>query len=276
MKETIKAPAKINFGLNVVEKRKDGFHNIETIFYPLSLSDTLAFSDSDKYTFETDNNILKSEKDNLITKAKEILEQYTGKTINVQIHLSKRIPIGAGLGGGSSDAATTLVTLNRLLKLGLDSVELNKLALELGSDVPFFLNPFPSYGTSRGEILEQIDFKIKESILLINPGIFVSTKWAYEKITPKKPELSLIDYYRRAKLNLDNYSDIIKNSFEKPVINEFQAIGKLKEEICESGADFVLMSGSGSSLFGLFSDKEKAMDAQTQFGKRFFTYLQNA
>jgi len=276
MKETIKAPAKINFGLNVVEKRKDGFHNIETIFYPLSLSDTLAFSDSDKYTFETDNSILKSEKDNLITKAKEILEQYTGKTINVQIHLSKRIPIGAGLGGGSSDAATTLVTLNRLLKLGLDSVELNKLALKLGSDVPFFLNPFPSYGTSRGEILEQIDFKIKESILLINPGIFVSTKWAYEKITPKKPELSLIDYYRRAKLNLDNYSDIIKNSFEKPVINEFQAIGKLKEEICESGADFVLMSGSGSSLFGLFSDKEKAMDAQTQFGKRFFTYLQNA
>jgi len=276
MKETIKAPAKINFGLNVVEKRKDGFHNIETIFYPLSLSDTLAFSDSDKYTFETDNSILKSEKDNLITKAKEILEQYTGKTINVQIYLSKRIPIGAGLGGGSSDAATTLVTLNRLLKLGLDSVELNKLALELGSDVPFFLNPFPSYGTSRGEILEQIDFKIKESILLINPGIFVSTKWAYEKITPKKPELSLIDYYRRAKLNLDNYSDIIKNSFEKPVINEFQAIGKLKEEICESGADFVLMSGSGSSLFGLFSDKEKAMDAQTEFGKRFFTYLQNA
>ena len=276
MKETIKAPAKINFGLNVVEKRKDGFHNIETIFYPLSLSDTLAFSDSDKYTFETDNSILKSEKDNLITKAKEILEQFTGKTINVQIHLSKRIPIGAGLGGGSSDAATTLVTLNRLLKLGLDSVELNKLALELGSDVPFFLNPFPSYGTSRGEILEQIDFKIKESILLINPGIFVSTKWAYEKITPKKPELSLIDYYRRAKLNLDNYSDIIKNSFEKPVINEFQAIGKLKEEICESGADFVLMSGSGSSLFGLFSDKEKALEAQTEFRKRFFTYLQNA
>jgi len=276
MNETVNAPAKINFGLNVVEKRKDGFHNIETIFYPLSLSDTLAFSDSDKYIFETDNSILNSEKDNLITKAKNMLEEYTRKTINVKIHLSKKIPIGAGLGGGSSDAATTLITLNRLFKLGLDSVQLNNLALKLGSDVPFFLNPFPAYGTSRGEILEQIDFKIKETILLINPGIFVSTKWAYEKITPQKPQLSLIDYYRRAKLNLDHYPDIIKNDFEKPVINEFQAIGKLKEEICESGADFVLMSGSGSSLFGLFSDTEKSKNAKAQFEKRFFTYLQKA
>jgi 4-diphosphocytidyl-2-C-methyl-D-erythritol kinase len=276
MNETVKAPSKINFGLNVVKKRKDGFHNIETIFYPISLSDILTFSYSNEYIFETDNNILNSEKDNLITKTKEILEKHTGKTINVKIHLSKNIPIGAGLGGGSSDAATTLITLNKLFKFGLDSVELNKLALELGSDVPFFLNPYPSYGTSRGEILEQIDFKIKESILLINPGIFVSTKWAYEKITPLKPQLSLIDYYRRAKLNLENYQDIIKNDFEKPVINEFQAIGKLKEEICEAGADFVLMSGSGSSLFGLFADMEKAKIAKVQFEKRFFTYLQEA
>lgn len=274
MKEIVKAPAKINFGLNVVEKREDGYHNIETIFYPLSLCDILTFSDSEKYIFETDNSVLNSEKDNLVTKAKDLLENHTGVKIDVKIHLTKNIPIGAGLGGGSSDAANTLLTLNKMYKLGLDSIELNKLALKLGSDVPFFLNPFPAFGSSRGEILEQIDLKIKESILLINPGIFVSTRWAYEKIKPQKPGISLIDYYRRAKLNKNNYRQIIVNDFEVPVFNEFQAIGKIKEDMLESGADFVLMSGSGSSLFGLFENNEKAESSKKQFENRFFTYLQ--
>ena len=216
MEEIVKAQAKINFGLNVVEKRPDGYHNIETIFYPINLHDTLTFSDSGSYIFETDNSILNSEKDNLVTKAKDLLEKESGKKINVKIHLSKKIPIGAGLGGGSSDAAAALITLNKMFRLNLDSVVLNKLALSLGSDVPFFLNPFPSFGSSRGEILEQIDFKIKESILLVNPGIYVSTKWAYEKIVPCKPELSLIEQYRRWKLNIDHYKEIIKNDFEAP------------------------------------------------------------
>ena len=274
MKETVNAPAKINFGLNVVEKRADGFHNIETIFYPLALCDTLVFSDSKEYIFETDNSILNSEKDNLITRAKEALENHTGKKICVRIHLSKNIPIGAGLGGGSSDAAATLTTLNRLFRMDLDSAQLNKIALSLGSDVPFFLNPYPSFASSRGEILEQIDLKINETILLINPGIFVSTRWAYQKIRPSKPSMSLIEYYRRAKLNLDNYPSIIVNDFEEPVITEFQAIGQLKDKLYETGADFVLMSGSGSTLFSLFADKEKAKSAQAYFSQNFFTFLQ--
>ena len=274
MEEIVKAQAKINFGLNVVEKRPDGYHNIETIFYPINLHDTLTFSDSGSYIFETDNSILNSEKDNLVTKAKDLLEKESGKKINVKIHLSKKIPIGAGLGGGSSDAAAALITLNKMFRLNLDSVVLNKLALSLGSDVPFFLNPFPSFGSSRGEILEQIDFKIKESILLVNPGIYVSTKWAYEKIVPCKPELSLIEQYRRWKLNIDHYKEIIKNDFEEPVLNEFQAIKSLKDELYESGADFVLMSGSGSSLFALFKDTQSANEAKGKLEERFFVYLQ--
>lgn len=270
----VNAPAKINFGLNVVEKRPDGFHNIETIFYPLSLCDTLEFSQSENYVLETDNNILNSEKDNLITRARNLLVEKTGQNIGVKIRLTKNIPVGAGLGGGSSDAASALVTLNSMFKLNLDSADLNTLALKLGSDVPFFLNPFPSFGSSRGEILEQIDFRINSSILVINPGIFVSTKWAYEKISPQKPEMSLIEKYRRGRLRTGDFNDIIFNDFEIPVMAEFQAIGRLKEELYERGADFALMSGSGSTVFGLFSDKEKALAAQEYFGRRFFTYLQ--
>ncbi|HKI76926.1 MAG TPA: 4-(cytidine 5'-diphospho)-2-C-methyl-D-erythritol kinase [Ignavibacteriaceae bacterium] len=271
----VKAPAKINFGLNVVGKRSDGYHNIETIFYPIDLFDVLTFSESDKYILETDNDILNSESDNLITKAKNLLEKKSGKDIKCKIHLKKNIPIGAGLGGGSSDAAATLLYLNKFYKLGLDSNSLNEIALKIGSDVPFFLNPYPSFASSRGEKLEQIDFRITLSLLLINPGIFVSTKWAYEKITPKKPDISLIELYRRRKLvDKNNFRDLIVNDFEKPVMNEFQAIKRIKEDLYLDGAEFVLMSGSGSSIFCLFETLEKARLIRDKYAEKYFTFLQ--
>lgn len=269
----VKTPAKINFGLNVIEKRADGFHNVETIFYPVDLFDTLTFSESRKYILETDNKILSSEKDNLITKAKNILEDFTQKKLNIKIHLTKNIPIGAGLGGGSSDAAAVLKTLNKIFQLNLDFFSLNDLALKLGSDIPFFLNPYPSFASSRGEVLEQIDFKINYPLLLVNPGIFVSTKWAYEKINPEKPAVSLIELYRRRKLQLENFSELIKNDFEAPVMLEFQGIKSLKEELYELGSGFVLMSGSGSTLFALFEDMNLAEKAEKKFREKYFTFL---
>ena len=272
----IDTPAKINFGLNVVSKRPDGFHDIETIFYPIDIFDTITFSESDKFIFETDNETLNSEKDNLAIKAKTALEEHTKKELNIKIHLSKKIPIGAGLGGGSSDAAAVLKTLNKIFRLNLDSLALNEIAAKLGSDVPFFLNPCPSFASSRGEVLEQIDFKIDNSIFLINPGIFVSTKWAYEKIEPTKPELSLIELYRRGKLKPENFREQVTNDFEKPVMEEFQAIRKLKEELYEMGADFALMSGSGSSLFAIFRNPVIAAEAKEYYENRYFTHLQNS
>ena len=274
-KVTVKTPAKINFGLNVVSKRPDGFHNIETIFYPIDIFDVITFSESDEFIFETDNETLNSEKDNLIIKAKLVLEDFTKKKLNLKIHLSKKIPIGAGLGGGSSDAAAVLKTLNKLFGLGVDSLKLNEIAAKIGSDVPFFLNPYPSFASSRGEVLEQIDFKINYSIFLINPGIFVSTKWAYEKVKPSKPDLSLIELYKQGKLKTENYRELITNDFEKPVMEEFQAIRKLKEEFYEMGADFALMSGSGSSLFAIFINPVLAKEAKEYYENRYFTYLQN-
>ncbi len=271
---TINTPAKINFGLNVISKRSDGFHNIETIFYPLNICDTITFSESDKFVFETDNETLNSEKDNLIMKAKTELEDYSKKELNVKIHLSKKIPIGAGLGGGSSDAAAVLKALNKLFRLNIDSLKLNEMAAKIGSDVPFFLNPYPSFASSRGEVLEQIDFKIDYSIFLINPGIFVSTKWAYEKVMPAKPDLSLLESYKRGRLKLENFKEYIKNDFEKPVMEEFQAIRKLKDELYEMGADFALMSGSGSSLFAIFRNPVLAAEAKEFYENQYFTYSQ--
>jgi len=271
---TINTPAKINFGLNVISKRSDGFHNIETIFYPLNICDTITFSESNKFVFETDNETLNSEKDNLIMKAKTELEDYSKKELNVKIHLSKKIPIGAGLGGGSSDAAAVLKALNKLFRLNIDSLKLNEMAAKIGSDVPFFLNPYPSFASSRGEVLEQIDFKIDYSIFLINPGIFVSTKWAYEKVMPAKPDLSLLESYKRGRLKLENFKEYIKNDFEKPVMEEFQAIRKLKDELYEMGADFALMSGSGSSLFAIFRNPVLAAEAKEFYENQYFTYSQ--
>ena len=271
----INTPAKINFGLNVISKRSDGYHDIETIFYPVDIYDTITFSESDKFIFETDNETLNSEKDNLIIKAKSALEDLTKKKLNVKIHLSKNIPIGAGLGGGSSDAAAVLRTLNQLFKLNIDSLTLNKIAAKIGSDVAFFLNPYPSFASSKGEVLEQIDFKIGFTIFLINPGIFVSTKWAYEKIKPAKPDLSLIEMYRRGKLKTENFRELIINDFEKPVMEEFQAIKTLKEELYEMGAEFVLMSGSGSSLFAIYKNPVIAKEAKEYYENRYFTFLQN-
>ena len=270
----VKTPAKINFGLNVVEKRHDGFHNIETIFYPIDLFDELTFNEANEFIFESDNMSINSESDNLVIKAKNLLELKTGKKLNVNIYLKKNIPIGAGLGGGSSDAACTLFSLNKIFKLNLDSSALHQLALVLGSDVPFFLNPFTSFGSARGEILEQIDFKIEGSILLINPGIFISTKWAYGKIKPQISKLSLLELYRRRKLNIATYRDYVRNDFEIPVLAEFQGIQKLKEAIYEAGADFVLLSGSGSSVFSIFQNNSLAKAATEYFSKKYFTFLQ--
>ena len=271
---TINTPAKINFGLNVVGKRSDGFHNIETIYYPVDICDTITFTESEKFVFETDNEILNSEKDNLILKAKSMLEDHSKKKLNIKIHLSKNIPIGAGLGGGSSDAAAVLKTLNSQLRLNIDSLKLYEMAAHIGSDVPFFLNPYPSFASSKGEVLEQIDFKINYSIFLINPGIFVSTKWAYEKVKPGKSDISLIELYRKGNLKPENFRKYVINDFEKPVMEEFQAIRKLKEELYEMGADFALMSGSGSSLFAIFRNPVLAVEAKEYYENQYFTYLQ--
>lgn len=271
----IKAPAKINIGLHVISKRPDGYHNIETIFYPLRLCDYLTFTKSNNFQFASNNSELISTQDNLIIKAKEKLEKATGEKINVHIHLDKNIPAGAGLGGGSSDAASTLIGLNKFLELELNYERLFNLALDLGSDVPFFLNPIPCFAESRGEKFTFIDLKISFPILIVNSGIFVSTKWAYEHITPKKPYFSLRDIKREHLNNAVELKQKVRNDFEEIVFARYQQIKKLKNRLYESGASFALMSGSGSTVFGIFNELESARKAERIFGKDYFTYIDN-
>ena len=181
----IKAPAKINLGLFILSKREDGFHNLSTLFYPVcDLFDKINFRKSHFPFFACTGINADNDEDNLVVRARKLLEQHTGKSLNVEINLEKHIPVGGGLGGGSSDAATTLVSLNELFSLNISPTELCELALRLGSDVPFFLKAKPAIGSSRGEILEEIDLQIDDYIVIVNPRIHVSTKEAFTGIVP--------------------------------------------------------------------------------------------
>lgn len=270
----IKSPAKINFGLNIVSKRDDGFHNIETIFYPVELHDVLTFEMAERFSFTCNNELIHNDENNLVIKAVRLIEQLVKIKIKVSITLDKNIPIGAGLGGGSSNAAQTLLSINELFALQIKKEILKDIALQLGSDIPFFLHPVPSFATSRGEILSPIDFEITKSILLVNPGIQISTKWAYQNITPREPEFSLSTLNSNSYQNLSVLNKKVVNDFEEVAFAAHPLLAEIKKNMFEFKAEFALMSGSGSTMFGIFPDNFSAQNALHYFSKNYFTYLQ--
>ncbi|RPI68731.1 MAG: 4-(cytidine 5'-diphospho)-2-C-methyl-D-erythritol kinase [Ignavibacteriales bacterium] len=277
MKEIkVKAPAKINLGLHVISKRDDGYHNIETIFYPVDLCDILTFRKDKYFRLTTNTKELNDSSDNIITKTKQLLEEEVKKEIKVHIHLEKNIPIGAGLGGGSSDAATVLTTLNSFLGLHINELTLRKLALRIGSDVPFFLKPKPCYASARGEILEERKLKINFPLLIVNPRVNISTKWAYDNVTPGTPKFNLKDFRQEHLDAPAKLTDILKNDFEEPVLNSYPAINKLKEVLTSSNALFSLMTGSGSTFYSILKDNESALELKERLRKDYFVYLQEA
>jgi 4-diphosphocytidyl-2-C-methyl-D-erythritol kinase len=269
----INSPAKINFGLNIIEKRMDGFHNLETIFYPLELSDKIVFEKSDRFSFISNVPSLDIDPTNLIIKALFLIEKFIKRKLDVKISLQKVIPIGGGLGGGSSNAAHTLLSLNELFELKIPIEAIKTMALQLGSDVPFFLRPIPSFATSRGEILEPIDFEINKPLLLINPKIHISTQWAFQNITPQKVKFQLKNLVSNDK-SFISYRETIKNDFEEIVTSNYPELAELKKKLYDFGADFVLMSGSGSTFFAIFSDPETAEYAKKYYEKNYFCFLQ--
>lgn len=271
----IKSCAKINLGLRIVNKRDDGFHNIETIFYPLHLCDKITFEIAQHFSFSTTNELLQSESDsNLVVKSVRVLEKLSGKPINVSILLEKHIPVGAGLGGGSSNAAATLLSLNELFELKVPLEELRKAALQLGSDVPYFFKILPAYATSRGEQLTPIEFELNKHIVLVNPGIHVSTKWAYESLARNFSGTYIWKDMIQSPGEIANSLGTLVNDFEPSVFAKFPDIAEIKATLLRFGADFALMSGSGSSVFGLFTDLEQAQYAQEHYKNKYFTYLE--
>ncbi len=242
--------AKINIGLNVVEKRLDGYHNLETIFYPVNIFDSVEILEGKELQFFSYGLEIPGEVEhNLCVKAFRLLEAEF-KIPNVHIHLLKNIPFGAGLGGGSADAAWVLKLLNEKFELNLSLEKLEDLAAQLGSDCAFFIRNTAQYASGRGEILEPVDIDLqKHTFALIKPNFGISTKEAFSGLKPKP---SSQDLRSLVKQPIETWKHQIKNDFEESLFPKFPALQKIKNELYERGAKYASMSGSGSTLFGIF------------------------
>lgn len=256
----ILAPAKINIGLRVINKRSDGYHDIETIFYPIHLADELELSRAEKHEFYS--NVHLDEEANLCLRALNLFCERTGVNAEVKINLHKNIPMGAGLGGGSSDAAAVLTGLQELYNYPLSKIELFDIASLLGADVPFFLYGKPAYATRKGDIFEPIDFKISLVILVVTPDISISTPYAYSLVRPTgHPEKTLKQIITKLSNDYVAFKNAIVNDFEEPLFSRFPILKNLKDAFYKNGAIFALMSGSGSSIYGFFEDENSALKA---------------
>ncbi len=270
----IKAPAKINVGLRILHKRSDGYHNLHTLFYPVNdLYDEITIERQEEFEFYTDNEELNTA-DNLIVKAVELLGDYSKKKIGAKIKLKKKIPMGAGLGGGSSDAAAALISLNEMFALNLSYNELIELALRLGSDVPFFIKAKPAIGYSRGEVLKHVDFEIDKPILIVNPGIHIPTKEAFGNIVPVDKELDYTKVIVEGKPNYEAMNSLV-NDFEDYAFNRYPEIKELKEKFYHYGSLFAQMSGSGSTVYGIFASEYDAKKVIRDISPDYFYHLCN-
>lgn len=282
----IKSYSKINIGLHILGKRDDGYHNLETIFYPVKLHDDI-FINIEPSPEKTNSVILKSNKsyvplnsENLCYKA--VVKFFVCFEINdffkITIDIKKMIPVGGGLGGGSSDAATVLKFLIKFFEIDIviNKKKIIDLALSLGSDVPFFLVMRPCYAYSRGEKMIILpDFELNYDILIVNPNLHISTKWAFEKLNPnpaveKESVLSGIKYFDL------KYRDYMKNDFEEVVFNKYNTLRDIKNELIENGSVFSSMTGSGATMFGLFEKKDKCnlFKCRDYFNdKKYFSFV---
>jgi len=262
--------AKINLGLNILQKRNDGYHELETIFYPIGLKDGLEFIENkkNKIVFSSSGLALNIDpEENIVVKAYRLLAA-DHSLPGLDIHLHKVIPFGAGLGGGSSDAAFLLKGLNDYFELGLFVSQLKKYALKLGADCSFFLENKPAFACGIGEQLQTINFSLDGYfIVLVKPPFGVGTKEAYLGIKPQLPKLSLIDSIKHSG---DKWLNCIVNDFETSVFPLFPAIAEIKSKLIESGAVYAAMSGSGSSVFGLF--KSEPNITKEDFGPEYFIW----
>ena len=241
--------AKINLGLNVLRKREDGYHDISSVFYPVKeCVDILEIIKSEEFEF-TNSGIEIPDGENLCEKAWKLLHTDFGIG-NVTIHLHKQIAIGAGLGGGSSDASFTLKSLNELFDLNLNNKELEKYAFRLGSDCPFFIDNTPKLVEGLGEKMTSIDLDLSNyEIRLVNPDIHISTKEAYSRVVPRIPALEV---EKIIELPIIEWKEKLKNDFEESIFEKHLQLEGIKDELYKQGSIYSSMSGSGSIVFGIF------------------------
>jgi 4-diphosphocytidyl-2-C-methyl-D-erythritol kinase len=252
---------KINLGLSILSKRTDGFHAIETCFYPVPWTDILEIIPSDEFDFAISGIPIESDRSsNLCVRAYHLLKS-DFNLLPVKIHLHKIIPMGAGLGGGSADAAFTLDLLNEIFELKLTNERLKGHAVKLGSDCSFFLERKPQLGEGRGEVLSDVAVDLKNKFLVIvKPDIHVSTQEAYTGVKPKLSEVTVREVIENYPLS--GWRDNLINDFEESVFIKYPAIKRIKETLYSKGATYSSLSGSGSSVFGIF---EKPVDLKPDF-----------
>lgn len=248
-----KANCKINLGLHIVSKRADGYHNIETIFYPIPLADEVIIEPADTLQLHEEGILVGEDMEkNLVVKAYRLLQQDFNLP-PVSITLTKHVPFGAGLGGGSSDASHTLLQLNQLFNLQLSQEQLAVYAAKLGADCAFFIYNTPMLATGIGTDFTSLNVSLKGYYLaLIKPKVFVSTADAYRKVTPCKPLFSLQNL---ASTPIYEWKNVLVNHFEESVFAQFPLIADVKQRLYDAGALYASMSGSGSSVFGIFAEK---------------------
>ncbi|MEW6600752.1 MAG: 4-(cytidine 5'-diphospho)-2-C-methyl-D-erythritol kinase [Nitrospirota bacterium] len=289
---TLSAPAKINWFLNVTGKRDDGFHEIRSVIQKITLHDVIRFSALEETagagpaarTAASDDIVLETSapialEQNLIYKAAMRLKNRYGIKKGAVIQLEKKIPMGAGLGGGSSDAASALLGLNELWSLGLTTEELCSTAEEIGSDVPFFLSGPLSYVHGRGEKLVPCRALRRLDILLVKPPFDLSTEWVYKNfalLTKKVEKVNNIEHFIRniERAELSGITEGLSNDLESVTISNFPVIAEIKDRLREQGAVFSLMSGSGSTVFGLYESRRKAEEASRSFDDMWSAVVQ--
>ena len=265
--------AKINLGLNITEKRADGYHNLETVFFPIPICDALEIKTMDERFPSnvacdlkvTGNNVCCNENDNLIVKAYNMIAA-DFDIPRVHAHLYKNIPSEAGLGGGSSDAAYMIRLLDQRFRINIGNAEMEKYAARLGADCPFFITAEPSYAEGIGEILSPVNITNNNlegySLVVVKPQISVSTKEAFSSITPRKPLMCCREIVAQP---IETWKDALCNDFEESVFGIYPQLNDIKNRIYTLGAAYAQMSGSGSSLFGIFKSDVDEQSIKNEF-----------
>lgn len=255
--------AKINIGLNVISRRTDGYHNLETVFYPIPLHDAIEVVEAEQMSFQSSGiDIPGHATENLCLKAYDLLiKDFALPPLN--IHLHKQVPIGAGLGGGSSDAAFFVKLLNQKFNLGLSTSQMENYVRKLGADCAFFVSNKPVFASGKGDEFTSIDLDLSAySIALVKPPVHVSTGEAYRGVSPHSPENSLFDLI---KLPVSEWKNKIKNDFEDSIFKTHSLIRRVKADLYEKGALYAAMSGSGSAVYGIFESKPDIADLGDDF-----------
>ncbi len=275
---TLKAYAKINIGLNLISRRPDGYHNIETIYQQIDLYDLIKIkrTGTSEITIRSNNKNIPENRENICYKALKLLQQATGITEGIEIKIQKNIPISAGLGGGSSDAATVIQGLQQLWQPRLTDTDLQKIALKVGADVPFFLFGGTAIASGIGEKLVPIQLPFNFYCLLIYPNIKISSTWAYKNfnfnLTKRKKCIKLIECFLN-RLTISDLKGLICNDLEEVVFQQYPILNDIKKLLYHKGAFLACMSGSGSTIYGLFKNCLDAVVVMKSFPKPYQTTL---